>query len=141
MVTGISGSNNRFGFSPDFEMKGLQAAFSPKAQQTPEGGLPSASPHAVFEVGITNGTGPESNAGSAAQVSQHFGDTLKTEMEKLNTIQTHAQQMTEDYAAGKDVALHQVMIAMNRADMSLQLATQIRNRLVSAYQDVSRMQL
>lgn len=129
MVAGLPGAG-AFGFSSGFEMKDLQSAYLPNT------GKAEGTKASKFALGGLEGPGS-----SAAELSQHFGDTLKTELEKVNTIQTHAQQMTEDYAAGKDVALHQVMISMNRADTSMQLATQVRNRMVSAYQDISRMQL
>jgi flagellar hook-basal body complex protein FliE len=60
-------------------------------------------------------------------------------MTELNTLQTQADQATQDFAAGKDIPLHQVMIAMNKADMSMQLAMQVRNKVLGAYQEISRM--
>lgn len=70
-----------------------------------------------------------------------FGETLKAEISKVNAVQLQADSAMQDYATGGDTPLHQVMISINKAELSLQLATQIRNKLVSAYQDVSRMQV
>jgi flagellar hook-basal body complex protein FliE len=39
----------------------------------------------------------------------------------------------------KSVDVHDAMIALQRAEMSLQLAVQVRNKLVQAYQDIMRM--
>ena len=44
-------------------------------------------------------------------------------------------------AAGQDVPVHEVMITMERARMDLMLAVEVRNRLVEAYQELTRMQL
>ena len=44
-------------------------------------------------------------------------------------------------AAGEPVELHDVMIAMEEADLSLRLALQVRNKLVEAYQEIQRMQV
>lgn len=44
-------------------------------------------------------------------------------------------------AAGEDIAVHEVMITMERARMELMLMTEVRNRLVEAYQELTRMQL
>lgn len=44
-------------------------------------------------------------------------------------------------AAGQDVPVHEVMISLERARMDLTLATEVRNRLVEAYQELTRMQL
>lgn len=44
-------------------------------------------------------------------------------------------------AAGEDIPVHDLMITMERARMSLTLMTEIRNRAVEAYQELTRMQL
>jgi flagellar hook-basal body complex protein FliE len=44
-------------------------------------------------------------------------------------------------AAGQDVPVHEVMISLERARMDLTLAAEVRNRLVEAYQELTRMQL
>jgi flagellar hook-basal body complex protein FliE len=70
-----------------------------------------------------------------------FGDALKTEMQKVNLAQLDANANMQDFATGGDVALHQVMLSINKAELSLQLASQVRNKIVNAYQDISRMQI
>jgi flagellar hook-basal body complex protein FliE len=70
-----------------------------------------------------------------------FGETLKNEISKVNAIQLQADGAMQDYATGGDTPLHQVMLSINKAELSLQLATQVRNKLVNAYQDISRMQV
>jgi flagellar hook-basal body complex protein FliE len=77
--------------------------------------------------------------GSVADLANGFGQALSQQMTELNTLQTQADEATQDFAAGKDIPLHQVMIAMNKADMSMQLAMQVRNKVLSAYQEISRM--
>lgn len=44
-------------------------------------------------------------------------------------------------AAGRDVSVHEVMISLEQARMDLTFATEVRNRLVEAYQELTRMQL
>lgn len=44
-------------------------------------------------------------------------------------------------AAGRDVPVHEVMIALEQARLDLSLATEVRNRLVEAYQELARIQL
>jgi flagellar hook-basal body complex protein FliE len=44
-------------------------------------------------------------------------------------------------AAGENIPLHEVMISMEQARMDLMLVVEVRNRLVEAYQELSRMQL
>ena len=88
--------------------------------------------------GVGSATAGSANVG---QIAQQFGSHLSQQINHLNTLQTEADHLTQDYAAGKEVALHQVMIAMNKADMSMQLATQVRNKVLGAYQEISRMPL
>jgi len=69
-----------------------------------------------------------------------FGQLLKDQLAQINQLQSTANQAVETYAVGGDIELHNVVLAVEKADMALQLATQVRNKLVSAYQEVSRMQ-
>lgn len=71
---------------------------------------------------------------------QSFGDLLKDQLQQINELQGQANKSVEIYAMGGDIELHNVIIAVEKADMALQMAAQVRNRLVSAYQEVSRMQ-
>jgi flagellar hook-basal body complex protein FliE len=86
------------------------------------------------ENAIAAGTGVGGMAGS-------FAGTLKSELNRVNELQNSASTDMQDYATGGDIALHQVMMSINKAELSLQLATQVRNKMVSAYQDISRMQI
>lgn len=52
-----------------------------------------------------------------------------------------SDQALRDLAAGRDIPLHDVMIAMERARVGLQLAVEVRNRVVEAYQQLTQMQL
>jgi flagellar hook-basal body complex protein FliE len=46
-----------------------------------------------------------------------------------------------DLAAGKPVELHEVMISLEKARLSVQTFVQVRNKLVESYQDLMRMQM
>ncbi len=79
--------------------------------------------------------------GSVGEAMDSFGGLLKEQMEKINGLQNNANQAVQTYASGGEIELHNVITAVEKADMALQLAVQVRNRLVSAYQEVSRMQI
>lgn len=70
-----------------------------------------------------------------------FRDILKNELDKVNDIQLNAEQATQDLLTGKATDIHQVLISTEEARLSLELAVQIRNKLVDAYQEISRMQI
>ncbi len=56
------------------------------------------------------------------------------------TMKTSEQNM-QDYIAGKTDNVHDVMISMQRAQMSFQMMVEIRNKAVEAYSEISRMQI
>lgn len=70
-----------------------------------------------------------------------FFDTLKEKLDEVNDKQLEAENVTEQFIQGDDVDIHQVMLSTEEAKMSLELAVQIRNKIVEAYQEINRMQL
>ncbi|MEQ8234730.1 MAG: flagellar hook-basal body complex protein FliE [Gammaproteobacteria bacterium] len=71
-----------------------------------------------------------------------FGDLLKGALDAVNETQQSARSMTESFERGDaGVELSDVMVALQKASISFQAATQVRNRLVSAYQDIMNMPL
>jgi flagellar hook-basal body complex protein FliE len=60
---------------------------------------------------------------------------------EVNSSVSAAERAMSDLAAGKPVELHEVMISLERAQISVQTFVQVRNKLVEAYQDLMRMQL
>ena len=74
------------------------------------------------------------------QQTGSFSDTLNSSMEEVNQLQKEADKAIEALATGETKDLAQTMIAIEKANVSFQLMTQVRNRLVEAYQEVLRMQ-
>lgn len=70
-----------------------------------------------------------------------FQDVLKTSLDKLNEKQVQADEITNDFVAGNDVEVHEMLLSMEEAKMSMQLAIQVRNKVVEAVQELTRMQL
>lgn len=74
--------------------------------------------------------------------SVDFADVLKNSIDKVNETQKSANQMAEKLAAGDNSQnLHEVMIALQTASVSFQEMVQVRNKLVTAYQDMMNMQI
>lgn len=93
-------------------------------------GLPPIDP-ASFQKGIQ---GPSSTEGT------DFLDTLKKTLEHVQQVQNEADQKVSDLVSGQGEDIHAAMIAVEKADLSFQLIMQVRNKIVQAYQEVSRMQ-
>lgn len=81
-------------------------------------------------------TQPQASAGKTG-----FGDMLKQAITDLNTSQVQSANMTQALAEGKNVELQDVMIAAEKASVTLMSAVEFRNKAVEAYQEIMRMQM
>ena len=89
---------------------------------------------------LTNRIAKEPGADAAGK--SDFATALKSSIEQINQTQLQAQSLTQDFELGKPgVQLHDVMISMSKANVSFQQMVQVRNKLVSAYQDIMNMQV
>ncbi|MCR4440979.1 MAG: flagellar hook-basal body complex protein FliE [Peptococcaceae bacterium] len=73
--------------------------------------------------------------------SKGFGEILREALNRVNEELTGAEKMSQDFALGKDIELHQVVLATERASLALQLTIQIRNKIIESYQEIMRMQV
>ncbi|MFN2746223.1 MULTISPECIES: flagellar hook-basal body complex protein FliE [Bacillus] len=78
-------------------------------------------------------------AGSGDQVS--FSKVLKDSINALNQSQNESDKLTNALALGQDVNLDEVMVAAQKANVTLTAATEFRNKAVEAYQEIMRMQV
>uniref|UniRef100_UPI00384E5D7B flagellar hook-basal body complex protein FliE n=1 Tax=Methylobacillus gramineus TaxID=755169 RepID=UPI00384E5D7B len=71
-----------------------------------------------------------------------FAEVLKSSLNQVNQSQVTATELGKSFVMGDDkVSLSDVMIAGQKANISLQATIQVRNRLVSAYHDIMNMQV
>lgn len=54
----------------------------------------------------------------------------------LNDVQVNAQNAVETLASGGDISVHDVMIATEKANVNMQMALQVRNKLMAAYNEL-----
>lgn len=66
-------------------------------------------------------------------------DVLKESMMKVNDLQVQSDQMTERLALGEVEDISEVSIAVEKAELALRMMVQIRDKLVDAYNQISRM--
>jgi flagellar hook-basal body complex protein FliE len=80
-----------------------------------------------------------------AQASQEapksFADTLKDAVQNVNQMQQESDFKMQEIATGKNHNIPEVMIAAEKADISLKLMVQVRNKIIEAYQEVMKMQV
>jgi flagellar hook-basal body complex protein FliE len=73
--------------------------------------------------------------------TRDFAATLGTGLSAVNNDLQAADAATRALAAGEDIPVHQVMIALEEARVDMQMVVQVRNRLLSAYHDIATMQV
>jgi flagellar hook-basal body complex protein FliE len=78
----------------------------------------------------------------AAGGAPDFSETLKATLDQVNNAQQQAGQLAQQFDLNApDVNLHDVMVSLQKASLSFQTMVQVRNRLVSAYQEIMNMQV
>ena len=82
----------------------------------------------------------ESRPTTPVSEGQGFAELLKTSINAVNEAQSTASDVAAALERGdKSVALPEVMIALQKASLSFQAMTEVRNRLVNAYQEIMNM--
>src|ERR1700722_9919952 len=81
------------------------------------------------------------DASSAAGGTGAFQSMLEGMIGHVEQSQTQAQQAAQNFLSGGDEELHSVALAAQRADLQFNLFLQVRNKAVSAYQEIMRMQV
>ena len=70
-----------------------------------------------------------------------IGSSLGAGLDSVNRAKLEADRMQEDLAMGGPTSIHDAMIAAEKAELSLQMAVQIRNRILNAYTEINNMAL
>ena len=80
--------------------------------------------------------GDHSTTGTGA-----FGKVVQKFIDDTNTQQLNADMSVEKLATGQSDSVHETMLALTKADLSLRVFMEVRNKVIDAYQEVMRMQL
>jgi flagellar hook-basal body complex protein FliE len=100
-------------------------------------GLGNSAAAGIGGVSRTTARAPVSFEG----VGKSFNDVLGGALGEVEALQTKADQAIRQVASGRMDDVHQVMVAFEQARLSMQMMVEVRNRLVEAYQEFSRMPL
>ena len=112
------------GQKPRFSMPSLQDLA--KAVQGP-GGL---------EIGKTGPGGTEGVDGTGS--TSDFGEVLQNAIGTMRGLQADVNEKTRGLVLGEDVELHDVMMAADKSEVSFNLLLEVRNKLVDAWEKLSR---
>jgi flagellar hook-basal body complex protein FliE len=91
----------------------------------------------VAGIGSTSALSGTKSAGGVS-----FGKSLEDALANLSRQQDHSQTMAREFQAeNPNVTLEETMIAMQQSSLSFQAAVQVRNKLVTAYNEIMNMQV
>lgn len=78
---------------------------------------------------------------AAASGTDAFHDFFKSAIDQVEGARNQANESVDQFLSGEVDDLHSTIMSVQRADLEFQLAMQVKNKVVSAYQEVMRMQL
>jgi flagellar hook-basal body complex protein FliE len=79
---------------------------------------------------------------AAATRGTEFGQLLKNALAEVNNTMQTSQDLTTRFVAGDDsVSLSEAVVAMQKASLEFEAVSQVRNRLLAAYQEIMNMPL
>jgi flagellar hook-basal body complex protein FliE len=104
-----------------------------------------ASPLNIAQLGQQSGAGQlrlaPTELGQAGETQQPFKNMLLEALDQVNNMQSEADQAVQQLVTGGDVNPAEVLTSLQKADMSFRLMLQIRNKLVSAWQEVNNIRI
>jgi flagellar hook-basal body complex protein FliE len=95
----------------------------------------------VVEEMRRNGLSVPSGTPAAGGGSKTFAELLQNSLEEVNLHQNQADRAIKELVAGRTKNVHETLLAIERADSSLKLAMQVRNKVLEAYREIMRMQV
>lgn len=96
----------------------------------------------VLRATAAQASGRTNEAQASPAGGSDFAQILQSSINQVNQTQQQAEAMAANFAAGESNAnLHEVMISLQKANISFQEMVQVRNKLVTAYNDVMNMQV
>ena len=81
----------------------------------------------------------DKNDTSAGNYMDKMGIGIMAGLDSVNKARIEADKMQEDLAMGGPTSIHDAMIAAEKAELSLQMAIQVRNRILNAYTEITQM--
>jgi flagellar hook-basal body complex protein FliE len=80
-------------------------------------------------------------SGETTADGANFSDLLKQALQEVNGTEHVAEQEARNLMTGGETDMHTAILAVQKADVSFQMMMAVRSKLISAYQEVMRMQM
>lgn len=95
----------------------------------------------VLNMQVAKTARPEPAPDTAGGLMKQIENAISNGLNDVNDKKLAAEAAQEEFAMGGDVSVHDLMIAEEKAALSMQMALQTRNKLISAYTDIKNMAL
>ncbi len=79
--------------------------------------------------------------GAPHEVARPFVQFLEEQVTKVNTLHHEADEAVAAMATGRSNNIHEMMISLEKADVSFRLLAKVRNKAIDAYQEIMRMSI
>ena len=76
----------------------------------------------------------------AERVEKSFSSTFENSLQKVNDLQTAKTSAVELFASGENQNVHELMISLQKAGLAMNLTSAVRNKVLEAYRELSKMQ-
>ncbi len=93
----------------------------------------------IQNIGAGAGIGEISKSKSLQEAKGDFESVINEAINKVSQVREDTDKAVDELAAGGDIT--NAVLAIEKADMSFQLMVEVRNKLISTYQEVMRMQV
>jgi|SRR5579863_4009758 flagellar hook-basal body complex protein FliE len=84
---------------------------------------------------------PSSSASSSGASGSSFSEMLSGAIGEVEGARASANQSVERFLSGEGEDLHSTILSSQRADLEFQMFMQVRNKVVSAYQEIMKLQM
>jgi flagellar hook-basal body complex protein FliE len=98
-------------------------------------------PHLHFQRTIRQPESPKTVAPDQKTSGPSFKSYMKDQIQKVNEQQKDAQVAMEKWATGETDNLSEVMTTVQKSEVAFNMLLEVRNKLLEAYQDITRMQI
>lgn len=100
----------------------------------------------AYRNAIESGKVHERGAGSLSKIGKNqsndpnsFARTIKNSLQEVNTLQTEKASMVTEFASGERQNVHELMITLQKAGLAMRMTSAVRNKVMDAYKELSKM--
>lgn len=81
------------------------------------------------------------NLSPTAKMASDIGAGFKNGLNEVSSLNKEAENAFETFASGGDISVHEVMIATQKSSLAMQMAIQLRNQMINAYNEFKNMSI